>query len=519
MICAAGMLLTVTSCKKDFDKINSNPNSPASVPNSTLLTGAEKGLMDFTWDRWWNGTTGMLLAQYYAENQYTDESLYQFRNTTIKDYWTDFYAGGIPDQYSQSTITFPLGGLKELQTIIDQCYADSVKSKPSGYVKNQIAVALTLQTWTLQNMTDTWGDIPVSQALKDVKNTQPIYDKQSDIYPALITRIDSAIHMMDVSKFDLQGDVVYNGDMSKWLKFANSIKLRVAMRMADRLPALAATKVAEAVTAGVFTSNNDNALFPYQSGSPNYNPLYYDRGITGRKDFSSANTIVDIMNGLNDPRLLSYFDSLPGSIFVGRPYGQSSSNAGATSLGSVSQPSGSTAIDQGVPGGAGTLSATFPGVYLDYAQIEFFLAEGAERGFSVGGSAQDHYNAGIKSSLNFWLNDKPQVTLDSIYHAYILQPNVDYNTLKGAGKTWKQIIGQQKWLALYMQGIQGWIEWRRLDFGILQATADPQLQGTGVPVRMTYPYSEATLNPTGYNQAIAHQGVDQLTTKVWWDMY
>ena len=120
MICAAGMLLTVTSCKKDFDKINSNPNSPASVPNSTLLTGAEKGLMDFTWDRWWNGTTGMLLSQYYAENQYTDESLYQFRNTTIKEYWTDFYAGGIPDQYSQSTITFPLGGLKELQTIIDQ---------------------------------------------------------------------------------------------------------------------------------------------------------------------------------------------------------------------------------------------------------------------------------------------------------------------------------------------------------------------------------------------------------------
>ena len=510
MICAAGTLLTVTSCKKDFDKINSNPNTPATVPNSTLLTGAEKGLMDFTWDRWWNGTTGMLLSQYYAENQYTDESLYQFRNTTIKDYWTDFYAGGVPDQFSQSTITFPLGGLKELQTIIDQCYADSVKSKPSGYVKNQIAVALTLQTWTLQNMTDTWGDIPVTQALKDVKNTQPTYDKQSDIYPALITRIDSAIRMMDVTKYDLQGDVIYSGNMTQWLKFANSIKLRVAMRMADRLPALAATKVAEAVASGVFTSNNDNALFPYQTSSPNYNPLYYDRGITGRQDFSSANTIVDIMNGLNDPRLPAYFDTVSGGVFVGRPYGQSSSNAGATSLGSVSQPSGSAAINQGVSGGGGTLSATFPGVYLDYAQVEFFLAEAVERGFSVGGTAQSHYNAAITASLGFW--QTPSST-------YLLQPSVDYLALKGGGKTWKQIIGQQKWLALYMQGIQGWIEWRRLDFGILQATADPQLQGTGVPVRMTYPYSEATLNPTGYNQAIANQGPDLLTTKVWWDMY
>ena len=69
-----------------------------------------------------------------------------------------------------------------------------------------------------------------------------------------------------------------------------------------------------------------------------------------------------------------------------------------------------------------------------------------------------------------------------------------------------------------MQGIQGWIEWRRLDFGILKATADPQLQGTGVPVRITYPYSEQSLNPKGYNGAITNQGPDQLTTKVWWDM-
>jgi hypothetical protein len=92
----AGVLLALSACKKDFDKINTSPNSPTSVPNSYLLTGAEKGLMDYTWDRWWNGTTGMLLAQYYAENQYTDESQYQFRNVTIKDYWNLFYAGGIP---------------------------------------------------------------------------------------------------------------------------------------------------------------------------------------------------------------------------------------------------------------------------------------------------------------------------------------------------------------------------------------------------------------------------------------
>lgn len=512
-ICAAGLLLSLSACKKDFSTLNSSPNTPESVPNSALLTGAEKGLMDNTWDRWWNGSTGMLLAQYYAENLYTDESRYQFRVSTIKDYWNEFYAGGIPDQFSQSSISYSVGGLEELQAIIRKCQTDTLASNASGYRRNQVAVAMLLQTWLYQNMTDTWGDIPYSKALQDVNNTQPDYDKQSDIYPAMLGKIDSAISIMDVTKQDLTGDVIYSGDMSKWMKFANSLKVRVAMRMADRNPALASTKVAEAVTAGVFTSNADNALFPYNAVAPSYNPLYYDRAVTGRKDFSSANTIVDLMDSLADPRLPYYFDSLSSGGFVGRPYGQSASDASNYALGDVSQPSGARAIDRGVSAGAGTLSATAPGVFLDYAQIQFFLAEAAERGFPVPGSAQGYYNAGIDGSFQFW-------TGAPVPGAYLAQPGVDYMAQKTAGKTWRQIIGAQKWLALYMQGIQGWIEWRRLDFGLLQAPVDGALVNisTDVPVRMTYPYSEATLNPLGYGHAVSNQGPDRLDTKVWWDM-
>jgi hypothetical protein len=261
--------------------------------------------------------------------------------------------------------------------------------------------------------------------------------------------------------------------------------------MADRNSTLAGTKIAEAVTAGVFTSNADNAIFAYTNGSPNYNPLYYDRVVTGRQDFSSANTIVDVMNALNDTlRLAVYFNRAANTgTFVGRPYGQSSSNAGNTAIGDVSQQ------------GDATISPTAPGIYLDYAQVEFMLAEAVERGYTVGGTAADHYTAGINASFNFWTGSAAPAD-------YLSQPSVDYTALKGAGKTWKQIIGKQKWLALYMQGIQGWIEWRRLDFGILQATADPQLQGVGVPVRMTYPYSEQSLNPKAYNDAIANQEPD-----------
>ena len=508
MICVAGMLLALTACKKDFDKINSSPNTPLTVPNSTLLTGAEKGLMDYTWDRWWNGTTGMLLAQYYAENQYTDESQYQFRNTTIKDYWGLFYAGGVPDQFSQSTVTFPLGGLKELQTIIEKCQTDTITNKTSGNLKNQIAVALLLQAWTFQNMTDVWGDIPFSEALKDTRNTQPKYDKQSDIYPGLLVLVDSALKIMDVNQFDLQGDMIYGGDMSKWAKFANSLKIRIAMRMSSKRPDLAGPAVA-AAAAGAFTSNADNALFPYTTGSPNYNPLYYDRAITGRKDFCSSNTIIDVMNSLSDPRLIAYFDTIKNGTFVGRPYGQSSSHAGALPISHVSQPSGSRDINNGVANGSGTLSATAPGIFLDYAQIEFFLAEAVELGY-ISGSAEDHYKAGINASFIYWTGSPAP-------SSYISQPGVDYTALKASGLSYQRVIARQKWLALYMQGIQGWIECRRLDYSILHMPVDGVLAGSGVPYRMTYPYSEPTLNPNGWAQANADQGPDQLSTKVWWN--
>jgi hypothetical protein len=93
-----------------------------------------------------------------------------------------------------------------LQTIIDNCKSDTAKYAVSGYYKNQLAVAMILEVWAYQNMTDTWGDIPFSQALQDVKNTQPKYDKQSDIYPALLAKLDTALSLIDVSKSDSVGD-------------------------------------------------------------------------------------------------------------------------------------------------------------------------------------------------------------------------------------------------------------------------------------------------------------------------
>lgn len=514
LFAVAVSLIALGACTKNFNSLNTNPNSPQNVPTSYLLSCAEKGLMDFSWDRWWNASNGMTLAQYYAENTYTTETQYLFRSNITEQYWGNLYGSGLNDPGGGNVV---VAGMKSLQTIIDECNKTPLAYASSGYVPNQKAVSTILEVWTFQNLTDIWGDIPFSQALKDVQNTQPKYDKQSDIYNGLFSMLDSVNAWISTSKTDLAGDLIYNGNMTQWQKFANSLRLRLAIRIADVNSTLAGQQINIAMNApnGIFASNADNAIFAYISSAPNYNPLYYDRFVNGRTDFCASKTIVDVMNNLGDGRIGYYFDSVAGAgtggTYTGRPFGQSPADAGLTPVPTVSQPSGSASPAATSIPAYPSLAATAPGVYLDYAETQFILAEAVERGY-IGGSAQSYYDAGIDASYNWWTGSPAPAA----YHA---QANVNYTTLKAGGMTYKQIIGTQKWLALYMQGYEGWIEWRRLDFGILVNPVDGFLVGSSIPVRMLYPYNEAQLDPAGYNAAISDQGADLQSTKVWWDIH
>ena len=514
-----GLLLTLAACTKDFKSLNTNPNAPQFVPTAYLLSSAQMGLADFSWDRWWNASDGMTLAQYYSENDYPQEVQGYFRANITKQYWGAFYASGITDPGSASSVT--VAGMQSLQTIINECNTNPNLYKTSGTVANQKAVAFILEAWTFQLLTDVWGDIPFSQAFQTTLITQPKYDKQSDIYNGLFSMLDSAITLIDPTKTDLQGDIMYNGNMVAWQKFANSLRLRVAIRIVDRNSTLAGTQIAKALAApgGIFTGNADNAIFTYSSAAPNYNPLYYDRAISGRQDFCASNTIIDVMNGLGDGRIGVYFDPVGGSgtTYLGRPFGENGSDVSAFPNSAVSQPSGAAIIASGgTPAAPLTLSPTSPTVFLDYAEVQFILAEAAARG--IGGlsasAAQGYYDAGIDASFSWWTGSPAAPA----YHA---QANVNYTTLTtSGGQTYKQAIGKQKWLALYMQGMQGWIEWRRLDFGIFNQPVDGFLPpATSLPVRMLYPYDEGQLDATGYQQAISDQGPDLQSTKVWWDVY
>jgi hypothetical protein len=316
------------------------------------------------------------------------------------------------------------------------------------------------------------------------------------VYSNLIAMIDDALSGMDGGAGP-QGDQVYGGDMDMWAKFGNSLKLRVAMRMSD-VNSSAAKAAAEAAlgSGALIVANSDNAMFNYLSGAPNNNPINEDAKT--RNDFAASNTMVNWLDSLNDPRMMAYYAPNADGEYVGEVYGLDEANAALTPDDAVSQRS------------SVILAGDFPGIYFDAAQTHFLAAEAAARGWSSILSAEEHYNAAIELSMNFWGIEDAAAIAD-----YLAQDGVAYAT---AGADWKEAIGRQKWIALYMQGYEGWAEWRRLDFGVLQLPADGVLQGDGIPHRMQYPLDEQTLNNASWSAGVAANGGDELNTPLWWDV-
>lgn len=482
----AACALLFSACN-DLEEVNINPNDPESVPVGTLMTASQVGMMTYMWDQWNNGRGGLLYSQYWSQNDYTDESRYKLRPGTNNSYWTLFYSGSAAG----------FGGLMELQRVIElnqnPTYTATFSAAAKENIPNQIAMARILKVWMYQILTDMYGDIPYSQALTGSVFRSPAYDKQSDIYKNLLKELTEASAQINTAApAQKMGDVIFGGDMTKWKRFANSLKLRVAIRMADADAATAKTAVAEAIAAGVMTANSDDALLRFGS-EPNNNPLHEDRKT--RADFAVSNVLIEKLQQLGDPRLMEFAaPAAKTGLYVGEVYGLNTTKAPATKIEDVSQPN------------LKVISATSPGIYMTYSETCFALAEAVARGF-IAGDAADYYSKGIKASMSFWGVDAAKAD------DYVAANPYD------AAK-WKTSIGVQKWIALYMQGHQGWFEWRRLDFGVLRMPADGSAV-TGlstIPTRVTYPSDEQTLNGANYTKAVSSIGADKLDTRVWWDV-
>lgn len=460
------------SCS-DFGDLNVDTKSATVVPAETVFANATRNLVDEMTESSVNLNIFRHFSQAWAQTTYQDETNY---NLVVRDqpggHWNALYRDVLKD-------------LAETTTIINNTDNSTLSA---GTISNQLATISILEVYTYHVLVDTFGDVPFSQAL-DIDNVLPAYDDDAAIYASIITQLDEAIGMIVASEGSFgASDLVYGGDMAKWKKFANSLKLRMAVRIASVDAAKATTMATEAVASGVFTSNDDNALFEYLDGAPNTNPVWTDLVESGRQDFIGSNTIIDIMNDLEDPRRPVYFDqNLGDGVYVGGPYGENAPYGDFTHLGDIfHQPD-------------------TPGDILDYAEVEFLLAEAAELGLvGAPADAQGHYEAAITASFDFW---GVEGAAD-----YIAKPDVAYAT---ASSSWQETVAVQKWLHLFNRGFEAWSTYRKYGFPMMNI---PPTSGENVPRRYTYPNDEPSRNGASYTAAAAAMGGDLKTSKVFWDV-
>lgn len=466
----------IVSCQ-DFEEMNVNVKSPTAVPGETLFSNAQKNLADQIATINVNRNNFKLWAQYITETTYTDEANFDIFNRQVPDNaWSTYYRDVLND-------------FQEARNIIskDEPVTDTEKAVKT----NKLAIINIMSVYTYYRMLSIWGNIPFTDAL-NINNILPKYEDALTVYHSIQDSLNAGISSLNTSVGSFgSADIIYGGNTELWKKFANTLKVKIAITLADVDDATSKSEIESAVKSGVFTSNDDNALFTYLGASPNTNPLWVSLVASGRKDYVAVNTIGDVMNNLNDPRRPFYYKDLDASgNVVGAVYGANNDYGMYSHLSELLE------------------EPTFPATFLDYSEVEFYLAEAAERNYSVGGTAEDHYNNAIAASIEYWGGSADDAS------EYLSQSDVAYATAPG---TWKEKIGLQAWLAFFNRGFEGWTSYRRLDYPDLPMPVSAVTDSYAI--RLTYPINEQTLNGANYKEASEKIGGDELTTKLFWDKY
>ncbi|MGN7808499.1 SusD/RagB family nutrient-binding outer membrane lipoprotein [Flavobacterium johnsoniae] len=475
--------LFASSCTDDITGLNTDTKRPTYTEANYLFTNAEHAMVDQVTSTSVNYNVFRLFAQHWAEVQYPQESQYDLTGRKIPDtHWLVYYRDVLRDY-------------KEARNLLVSQKANFVGTAEEAIaIDNKIAIIDIVSAYSYGILVDTFGDVPYTQALDILNYPLPQYDDAQTIYKDLIAKLTAASNSLDTSVGSFgSADLIYGGNTASWAKFANSLRLRMAINMHDVDAAYATTQANAAITDGIFTSSADGAYMTYASTQPNANPLYVDLVASGRNDFIPADTFVNKLNALQDPRRAKYFTEFPegSGQYLGGKYGS------VNVYGSFSHIT--TTIQ----------APTYPGVLLTYSEVEFLLAEAVERGITAG-SAATHYNNAVTASLQDWNVSNTDIA------AYLTKPEVAYATAAG---TWKQKIGEQAWIAYYNRGFEAWTSYRRLDFPALVAPAGTFGDITEVPKRYSYPGIEQTLNKTNYQAAVSKLGNDKVTTHVFWDKF
>ncbi|OXB07531.1 SusD/RagB family nutrient-binding outer membrane lipoprotein [Flavobacterium pectinovorum] len=472
------LLSLFASCSDDITGLNTDTKRPTYTEANYLFTNAEHAMVDQVTSTSVNFNVFRLFAQQWTEVQYPQESQYDLTGRTIPDtHWATYYRDVLRDY-------------KEAKNILLDQQAGATP-EDLAVINNKIAIIDILTAYSYGILVDTFGDVPYTEALDIVAFPQPKYDDAQTIYKDLIVKLTAASHALDTDAGSFgDADLIYHGDAASWTRFANSLRLRMAINMDDVDHAYATTEAAAAVADGLITSSAQGTYMTYAATQPNANPLYVDLVASGRFDFLPADTFVNRLNALSDPRRPKYFTEFNGT-YKGGVYGALNVYDNYSHLTPTIQ------------------DPTYPGVLFTYSEVQFLLAEAVERGL-VGGTAADHYNAAITASLQDWGVAAADIS------AYLARTDVAYATAAG---TWKQKIGEQSWISFFNRGFEAWTNYRRLDFPALQVPAVTYGDITAVPKRYSYPNREQTLNSASLEAAVAKLGNNAVTTKIFWDKF
>ncbi|MBM6992522.1 MAG: SusD/RagB family nutrient-binding outer membrane lipoprotein [Prevotella sp.] len=503
------VVLSTASCE-NLENMNTDPNRASEVPSNMLMEGAEKWTMDNIYDVWFSARQCLAYSQQWSQRNYTEEDRYQIRESVNNNYFNYLYQG-----------------MANFDKVIkvNQDAATAATNSAYGANKNQIAAAMIMKVWLMDVITDTWGNVPYSDIaqLEDSAVLYCRYDDQKDIYAGMISDLTEAVNMIDVNETAFtSGDIIYGGDASKWKKFGNSLKCRLAIHL-SKVDSNWKTYIKEALASGVMTSNDDAAKFTYVASGTDYAKFYEGFFVDKRNDFSINKTLCDLMKGqrdtLNDkshpwegvvdPRLQIYTttnDSTYNGMCV------------ATSTGVQAKIFKQDDVPNWYYNPPLCLSKTYAVPLMTYAEQKFIECE-------YNGYDAADYEAGVRASLDYWYGLAGVSLAQSDADAYVasVTKTVDAET-----------CAIQKYIDLFTNGTEAWTEIRRTGYpnqivrpgeycGVLGTTkyAFSPLSDTKGDIieRVKYPTNESTLNGTNWAAAVAKltDGTNNYYSRMYWD--
>ncbi len=462
-----GLLVSV-GCDSDFEEINTDPNNPTAVPSSLLIPGVVRAAQNNSYSTFVGGDMGACWSQQFSKVQYNDEERYIPRQSVITSVWSNWYAVVIADADAMHTIAV------------------------TEENNNMQGVALTLQAYGYAFLTDVYGAVPFTEAMKAATegNIAPAYDSQEVVYTGVLAMLDNAISLLGTSgAIDGTNDILYGGNANLWKKFASSLKFRMLMRASGKM-SVAADLQALVNAGNLFSSNADDAKLIYLGADPSANPLYESIVFGTRGEWKINSKMVDVLAGANDPRLAVYAQKNADGAYRGKPSGYNDVPSDDYNYTNVS------AL------GEFYLRPELPGFFMSYPELKFLMAEAVFKGY-ISGDANAHYLGGMTASLEYNEVAGPAISAFMANKALATTPALALEQ-----------IATQNWIALFSQGIESWNEYRRTGFPVLTPAVDGAINE--IPSRYNYPTTESSVNKANYDAAVAAQGADLLTTPIWW---